>query len=43
MERLRRQMKKIDEEVRNLTSQKNKLKYLLRKQEGTLGEGEGEP
>lgn len=43
MERLRREMKGIDEEVRTLTSKKNKLKYLLRKQEGTLGEGEGEP
>lgn len=37
MEKLRREMKKIDEEVRVLTSKKNKLKYLLRKQEGTLG------
>lgn len=43
METLRREMKKIDEEVRVLTSKKNKMKYLLRKHEGTLGEGEGEP
>ena len=36
-------MKGIDDQVRSLTTMKNRLKYILKKKEGSLLEGESEP